>query len=234
MSTEILTPVGRLLQGSCFEPQTTDSENNPLIVKHGPNAGQSRVDYFMSIAIPKTDPAYPELWAKIHAAAVAGAPTLFGPDGACLNPAFAFKVTDGDSTVPNKKGVAPCTRENFPGNWILNFSGGYAPKCYTLGGAEVITDPERIKRGYYIRIYGSVKGNGSMQQPGVYLNHSMVELVGFGEEIITGPAADAVFGATPVGAMPAGASAIPVTPAVAIAAPVAAVQPAPSFLAGPK
>ncbi len=224
--TQILTPVGRLVQGDCFEGQTKDAEGNPLVVKNGPNAGQPRVDYFIAIAIPKTDASYNELWAKIHGEKRAAFPSLFDASGNCINPKFAFKVTDGDSQVPNTKGVKPCDRVGFPGHWVLNFSGGYAPKCYTAGGAERIVDPAMIKRGYYVRISGTVKGNGSQQQPGIFLNHSMVELVGYGEEIVTGPDANAVFGGTPVAALPAGASATPLAPAAAPAMPGAAPTPA--------
>lgn len=255
-ATQFLTPVGRLIQGDCFDPQTTDSEGKPLLIKNGPNAGQPRVDYFMAIAIPKTDAGYAELWATIHGAAKAAFPAMFDATGNCINPKFAFKITDGDSQVPNTKGAKPCDRVGFPGHWVLGFSGGFAPKCYTAGGAELITNPDMLKRGYYVRIYGSVKGNGSQQQPGVFLNHSMVELVGYGEEINTGPSGDAVFGAAPAGALPAGASATPLasstplvqTPAVGVQAPAAAapapaaqaaeaapsnVVPAPDFLNGP-
>ena len=216
---QILTPVGRLVQGDCFEPQTKDAEGKPLIIKNGPNAGQPRVDYFMAIAIPKTDAGFNEVYASMMEVAKAAFPQLFDAAGNCINPAFAFKLKDGDSQVPNTKGTKPCDCEGFPGHWILNFSGGFAPKIYTAGGAELITDPSMVKRGYYIRIYGSVKGNGSMQQPGIFLNHSMVELVGYGEEIITGPSGDAVFGGQPVGALPAGASATPVANAAPLAQP---------------
>lgn len=240
--TPILTPAGRLVQGDCFEGQTTDAEGRPLVIKNGPNAGQPRVDYFMAIAVPKTDPEVNKTIADIKTQARADFPSLFDASGNCINPAFAFKIIDGDSTVPNTRGIAPCTREGFPGHWVFNFSGGFAPKCYTAGGAELITDPARIKRGYYIRIYGSVSGNGSMQQPGVYLNHSMVEFVGYGEEIITGPSGEAIFGGT-AAALPQGASATPVAAATPIAqpqqtvatpaAPATPVAPAPSFLNPP-
>jgi hypothetical protein len=248
--TQILTPVGRLVQGDCFEPQTKDSEGKPLLIKNGPNAGQPRVDYYMAIAIPKTDAGFQAIWAAIHGVAKMSFPGLFDAAGNCLNPAFAFKMTDGDSQVPNSKNAKPCDKEGFPGNWILGFSGGFAPKCYTAGGAELITNPDMLKRGYFVRIYGSVKGNGSQQQPGIYLNHSMVEMVGYGEEINSGPSGDAVFGAAPAGALPAGASATPLANSAPIAqggqmpgmappqggpaiAPPANVQPAPDFLNGP-
>ncbi len=240
--THILTPVGRLVQGDCFAFQSKDAEGNPLIIKTGPNAGQPRVEYFMAIAIPKTDAGYPELWADIHTVARTAFPSLFDAAGNCIQPKFAFKVTDGDSAIPNTRGAKPCDKEGFPGNWILNFSGGFAPTCYTAGGKELIIAPEMLKRGDYIRIYGSVTGNDSQQQPGIYLNHSMVERVGFGEEINSGPSGDSVFGAS-AAALPAGASATPMASATPLAqsapAPRAAapapsnVAPAPDFLNGP-
>lgn len=228
---EILTPVGRLVQGDCFEPRTTDSEGKPLLVKNGVNAGKPRVDYFMAIAIPKTDAGWPGLWETIKQVAITSFPHLASHIQPLASPAdigqleFAFKVTDGDSAHPNKKGIAPNSRTGFPGHWILGFSGGFAPKCYTAGGDELINDPSMIKRGYYIRIYGSVKGNESLQQPGVYLNHSMVEFVAYGEEIITGPDGNAVFGSAPAGALPAGASATPMAPATPMAQPGAGAAP---------
>lgn len=243
----ILTPVGRLVQGDCFEGSKTDAEGRPLVIKNGPNAGQPRVDYFMAIAVPKTDVEYGPVQTSIMQTAAAAFPTLFDASGNCINPQFAFKITDGDSAVPNTKGISPNTREGFPGHWILNFSGGFAPKVYTKGGGEAIVDKTAIKRGDYIRIYGSVAGNGSMQQPGVYLNHSMVEFIGHGVEIITGPDASAVFGGAPA-ATPAPASATPTAPATPMAqpavqapaaaytppaAPAAAVVPAKDFLNPP-
>ena len=218
---DILTPAGRLVSGDCFESQKTDAEGRPLVIKNGPNAGQPRVDYFMGLAIPKTDPEFGPMYAKILGVAKADFPTLFDAAGNCINPKFAFKVTDGDSTVPNTKGVAPVTREGYAGHWVLHFSGGFAPKCYTAGGAEQIMDASQLKRGDYIRIYGSVKGNGSMQQPGVYLNHSMVERVGFGAAIVSGPSGEAVFGAAGAVALPVGASATPVASATPMAQPAA-------------
>jgi hypothetical protein len=54
-----------------------------------------------------------------------------------------------------------------------------------------------------------VVGNNSPVRPGVYLNLTMVELCGYGPEIKTGPDGAAVFGGTPAGALPPGASATP-------------------------
>jgi len=212
---ELLTPVGRLVQGSCFEGNTKDATGNPLVYKTGANAGQPRVDYYMAIAIPKTDPGVAELIAKIQQAATAGF-----PGGEFNAPTFAWKIIDGDTV--DSKGQPHANKQGFAGNFIFKFSGGYAPKVYTAGGGEVLKDPASVKRGYYIRIYGSTVANMSAQQPGVYLNHSAVEFIGYGEEIVSGPDGAAVFGGQPAGALPAGASATPLAPATPLAQPVVA------------
>ena len=243
---QILTPVGRLVQGSPFEAQTLDAEGRPLVIKGGRSAGQARVSYFVAIAIPKTDPGVNALHAAIVDVARTAFPQFFDAEGNCLNPKFAFKITDGDSTVPNAKGRKPCDQEGFKGCWVFKFNNGFAPKCYTKGGAAVITSPTAIRPGYYIRVYATVAGNDSQQQPGVFLNCSMIELIGYGEEIVFGPSGEEVFGGAPVTALPPGASAMPIAPATAIpmppvaaplppaAAPLPpAVRPAPDFLNPP-
>lgn len=231
MSRNILTPVGRLVAGNPFEGQDKDAEGKPLTVKNGPNAGQPRVDYYMGLAIPKTDPAWPALLAEIQAEARESFPTLFDAAGNCTRPDFAFKYVDGDSQQPNTKNVRPCDREGYPGHWVLSFSSGYAPECYDTDLNRIL-DPQAIKRGYYIRISGTVRGNGSAQRPGVFLNHSMVQLIGFGEEIKTGPDAAEVFGgAAP--ALPTGASPTPTAAGAQTPPPAAGVQAAPDFLNPP-
>lgn len=223
-ATNILTPVGRLVNGSPFEPSTTNMEGAPLVVKSGPNAGQPRSEYFLSIAVPKSDPGVNALVQQITAVARQGFPQFFTAAG-CTRPDFAFKIVDGDSTVPDMRNRRPCDREGYPGCWIFKFKSGFAPKVYTKGGAAIITNPAEVKPGYYIRIYGSVTANGNTMKPGVYLNCSMVELVGYGEEITFGPSGDAVFGAAPV-ALPQGASATPMAPRTPLATPAAPVEPA--------
>lgn len=245
---DILTPVGRLVAGDVFKVNTTDAQGRPLTIKSGPNAGQPRTEYYFAVAIPKTDPTYnTEVLAKLQAAAKAGFPTMFGADGQCIRPDFAWKIVDGDSNVPNQNNTIPSTKEGYPGHWVLSFKGGFAPKVYTKGGEAVITDPEQVKRGYYVRVYGSVAANGDMQKPGVYLNPNMVELVGYGDEINNGPDGAAVFGGAPAANLPAGASATPLAgtpiaqapavpqnapavPGATPAAPMPNVQPANDFL----
>jgi hypothetical protein len=155
------------------------------------------------------------------------------PQGQYNRPDFAFKITDGDSTIPNKKGRKPVDQEGYKGCWVLWFSSEYAPRTFNANGTAPV-DPNSIKPGHFVQVAGTVDTNGSDNQPGVYLNHSLVAHAGFGPEISWGPSPTEVgFGrggvapgmsATPVGALPAAvAGALP-----APGAPAAASSPLPA------
>lgn len=211
MSTahKFTTPTGRMIGGSLYTPETTDYEGKPLVVKSGPNAGQPTQSYSVGIAIPKTpgaahwanEPWGGPIWQLAHAAFV---------NGETQRPDFAWKITDGDSTTPNKKGRKPCERIGYPGNWVIWMSSSQAPRAAALNGAapEFVMEKDAIKPGYYIQVLVSVVDNKPSQSPGLYWNPAIVCRVAYGEEIIQGPSlADATFGAT---ALPPGASAVPV------------------------
>lgn len=210
-TVNITTPVGRLVQGSLTKPNEKDAEGRPLVFKNGPNAGQPRVDWFIAIAIAKGAEAAhgPYGWmATEWGAKIRQVGESFLAHAAQL-PGFAWKVTDGDSQVPNKNGRKPCDQEGHPGHWVLKFSGGYAPKCYTLTGGATqpqAADGTAINPGDFVQVNFDVEPNGSASQPGVYLNHRMVCLLAYGQRITTGPdVAAAGFGAgaaLPAGAMP--------------------------------
>ena len=205
-AVQLLTPVGRLVAGDLYEPNTEDATGRPLVVKTGANAGKSREDWFFALAIPKgSETRWTDTpWGKtIWDVAVKA-----WPNGQYQSPAFAWKVEDGDSTVPNKRGRRNVDREGYPRHWILKFSSGYQSKLVNANGTAVLLDPGVIKPGHYIQVFGSVAGNNSTDTPGVFLNHSMVAHSGFGPEIQYGPDPASVgFGSAP---LPAGASAAPV------------------------
>ena len=202
----ILTPIGRLVQGSLYEGQTTDAEGRPLISKTGANQGQPRVNFYFAIAIPKGlegDWRQTSWGQKLLNVGLKGF-----PQGQTNSPSFAWKVVDGDSQVPNKKGRKPCDREGYPAHWILNFSSSIAPNICNANGTQQILEKDAVKLGDYIQVYGSVVDNESMQQPGVFLNHQYVAFAGYGERIVLGiDPKDIGFGADP---LPAGASLTPI------------------------
>ena len=203
---DILTPVARLVRGSLYNGNDKDAEGRPLVVKNGPDAGKPRLDYFFAVAIPKGPERHwaetewgAKIWQVGH--------TAF-PNGQAQRPDFAWKVTDGDSQIPNKKGKKPCDQEGYRGHWVIGFSSGFAPRIFNADGSQQLLEADFVKLGYYVQVFGSVAGNGSDSQPGVYLNHSMVAFAAYGPEISVGPDASAVgFGGAP---LPAGASAAPV------------------------
>ena len=231
LKLDFVTPVGRLVQGHPMEKQDKDMQGNALTVKTGPNAGQPTQRYFVAVAIDKRSPEWADLWGKIVQAARAGFPTLFDAQGNCLSRDFSFKVADGDSTMVSKPGEVPnAQKQGFAGHWVLKCSSSFPPKCFYAGRYqphEQIQDANLIKRGYYVRVAGTIEANGNAQRPGVYVNLNMVELVALGDEIVSGPDAAGVFGGAPVAALPPGAVALPAGGLAAPQAPMGNVPPMP-------
>lgn len=212
--TRFTSPVMRFVQGDLDTPQDKDAQGNPRVVKTGPNAGQPNPQFFMAGAIAKSDPAWPAFWATLCQQAAADFPNLFpqGPTGPCVHPNFAFKVIDGDGLDSNGKSNA--TKEGFAGHWVVRFASSYPPRLFYAGryGAhEQIQEKGVFKRGYFVRVSGTVEGNANATRPGIYVNLDMVELSAYGPEIVSGPDAGEAFGGGP-GALPAGATAAPATP----------------------
>lgn len=241
------SPIGRIVQGDVFEPQTKDQQGAPRVVRSGPNAGQPAPQWFIALAFAKNDPAWPAFWAHLVNVAAAAWPTIFpqGPQpgipllGGCVMQTFAFKVMDGDGYDTTGKHNA--TKEGMAAHWVVRFSSGFKTKAYrqTSPGVYVeLTDPKSLKRGDYGRVSYAVAGNGNAQKPGIYVNWNMFELVATGQEIVSGPDAAQVFGgaapaALPPGAIPLGvAPAMPGAPAVPYAPPQPA-QPPPAAPATP-
>lgn len=245
--TSFLSPVGRLVQGDFFEPQTKDQTGAPRVIKTGPNAGQPNPQFFAALAFPKwlnvnnqwvANNEWLAFEAFIKGIAAAEWASLFpqGAAGPCANPNFSFKIMDGDGVDQNGKSNA--TKPGMAGHWIVRFATSFAPKVFHAGHYgehERITDPRQARRGYWYRIAGTVQGNGNPQRPGLYVNMNMGELVYIGEEITVGPDAATVFGGAPVtGAPPPGASASPAAPPTpGYAPPPAAGAPAPGYAPPP-
>lgn len=268
--TRFTSPPSRMVQGSVDEAQTKDMQGNLRVIKSGPNAGQPNPQYFIAAAIAKTDPEWPAFWEMLVRQAFADFPTLFpygidaiiaagGPQPWFGQPPaghtqpwvlgdFSWKITDGDSSVFREgKMVNYSEREGWKGAWVVRYGSAYPPRCFHAGryaANEQIQEKNVIRRGYYIRVNGTTEGNGNLQKPGIYVNLDMVELSGYGPEIVSGPDAAAAFGSGPA-ALPPGATAAPVgvappapggapvppTPAAAPTAPIpvaAAAPPAPT------
>ncbi len=219
-SEKFLTPVGRLVQGDCFEAQTKDQAGVPLTIKTGPNAGQPTQKYFIAVAFKKTDPETIALKAQWDRKAREEFPALFpNPSGPCVNPNFSDKITDGDGIDQN--GKPNNTKDGFAGCWVFRFSSSFPPECYARGAYNPATDllkPGQIPRGHHIRVSGTISGNQPSNKPGLYVNLGMIEWNSIGDLITSGPSASDVFGGGAAAVPPAG----PVMLAAAGATPYAA------------
>jgi hypothetical protein len=222
----ITSPVGRIVAGSLYKPNTTDFDGKPLVYKTGSDAGKPRVQFFFAIAIPKnpgeTHWAYSEWGKQIWAVGNTAFPQ------AAQRPDFAWKVEDGDSMIPNKRNRKPAEQEGWKGCWVIKFTSSFAPTIYKQEGSSWIqlTEPEAVKPGYFVQVAFTVDGNGQQGNPGVYLNPSMICFRAYGAEINFGPnVQDAGFGAAPLPAgaslTPPPASTLPAAPAAAVGAPPA-------------
>ena len=203
--TEILTPVGRIIANDLYKGSDKDAEGKPRVVKTGPSAGQATVQFYVLLAVPKGPEQH---WAQTTWGQIIYAEGVKAFPQAAQSPAFAWKVKDGDSQVPNRKGRKPCDMEGARGHWLLSFTSGFPAKVYKDNGQTLLDQPGYVNPGDFVQIFGSVGGNNSQQQPGVFLNSSLVNFVAYGERIVQGPDATAVgFG---VGvSLPAGASLTP-------------------------
>lgn len=194
-----LTGAGRVVQGDVYDPQTKDSVGKPLTCSDNITP---RVQYFIALALPKSDPDTAAIVQEMTAAAQAAWPggqttqdgTVRGQD------AFAWKFEDGDLR-PQLEGFAGC--------WILKLSDGFAPKVYDQQGNY--TDEPIIKRGDYVSCVITYKSNTATANPGMYLNWHAVQLIGYGQLIESGPDFSETFRGRTT-ALPQGASATPVSP----------------------
>jgi len=226
----------RFVMGDAFRGNDKDASGRPRFTKDG----QPKTTWFIGGIIAKNDPAFAEFWQTLTAVAQRDF-----PGGEYQRPDFAWKVVDGDGTNQDGKAYpAHCH-----GHYIVRMSNGYQPTVYDTANQQIV-DPQQCQRGYYIRAALTVVGNGDAQRPGLYLNPNLIQVVGYGEIITSGPDPSQVF-ASPV-QLPPGASATPVAsapmpaqvgmppmgaPAAAPANPTAPVaqapaQPAPAALPG--
>ena len=239
MAEELMFPYGRMIGGNidALKGKTEADGKTPKIGKDG----KQEMSCSIGIAIPKGgEKAWWEtVWgAKIYQIGAAAHPTMVA------NPAFSWKITDGDSTIPNQAGKIPCQQVGYPGHWVLWFSQSWLPKRCSADG-KVLLPEGSIVPGFYVQVYGSIAGNKLVAggKAGVYLNPLAVALVGEGDRISTDVDTSNVgFGGAPLpqGARPvtpaapqfAGAPGMPPVPGAPAAPPVPPAAPAP-VAAGP-
>lgn len=232
MAIAITTGTGRVVWGNPFtKTPKTDNLGKPVLKPDGTPATQ----WAFGLAIPKTDASIAAIWAAMQTEAKSHYPHgVFPPD-------YAWKLLDGDSNdrgdAKNGKPPKPYSdREGYGGNYVLSIKSELdtpPPFFMWVNNQWQQVDPNNIgggnkfKTGDYVQVGLNIVAHMG-QSPGLYLNPNGIQFVGFGNAIIKGPDANAMFGAGPA-ALPAGASAVPTAPA---AAPMAMPGPAAAPAAG--
>lgn len=223
---DIITPAGRIVWGNPLNGRDKTDNNNQVVIN--PQTGQPVKQWSFGLAIPKNE------CGALFQAMQQEAAALF-PTGVPQN--FAWKFKDGDGL--DDKGIPFANREGYAGCVVLSISTeAFAPRVVRLVGGSYQQMVEGIKTGDYVRVAIGIKGHAGKpgvrgSVPGLYINPSMIEFIGYGQEIISGPDASTLFGGQSV-ALPPGASATPVASAQPMptgypqpGAPVAAPAPVP-------
>ncbi|HEX8586153.1 MAG TPA: hypothetical protein VF680_17305 [Allosphingosinicella sp.] len=185
-----------------------DMKGQPVLT----DTGQPVNECFIALAIRKDDKDLPAFYALYVAQAKLSFPHLLDASGNISHPRFAWKVQDGDGTDDSGQSVAG--KPGFAGHYIFKMATRYAPRCFHLGKydiSQVIQNPDEvIRKGCYIRVSGTIDGNGvdpSNRQavPGLFVSPNLVEMMPWAyDEIVSGPDASKVFGSAPVPQAPPG------------------------------
>jgi hypothetical protein len=224
----LLSPLGRLVRGSLTERQTTDYDGNPYEDGKGP--------FELGFAVRKDDPHIGGLLGKIYAHAKAGYASkphiiqkmdIEWQSGFSAG-SFRYKVRDGDK--PNKEGRI---NENTVGHWVFNLSSYLAfkttyvtnyglPKFKNAQGVDYEPNteipPALIKIGDYAHVNIGTRINEKEDHTaGLFMNINAVILAAHGPAITGGiDLKTATSGLEAMmGALPPGASVVPVAGAPA-------------------
>jgi hypothetical protein len=192
---DFLTPKARIVNGHpMIDRSVVDDRTGE--VKFRADKVTPRSERYFAVAIPKTGVDWKQTdWGRfIETAAKVGY-----PQGQYQQPQFSWKVADGDSAIPNKKGNKPVENEGWAGHWVLHLKTELDFPCHHIGKHEPIMrirNENEIKCGDYVRVFISAVDNAPSESPGVYLNPLAVEVLEPGAQIISKSSVDVakVFG----------------------------------------
>lgn len=232
------SPIGRIVQGNGLvgNPQFVTGTQTPKLGKNG----QQQVNWYVTVAFDKANPKTNEMIVAIQTEAARLYPGLFPYGyqpvaradtqppihaGGCIRNDFAFKIKDGDGYDAN--GKAHALKEGWKGCWVVTIS-TYAGAMRIVNGltgnsaiTEVGTGPNHIKTGDFVVCCLDIDSNGwkgePNSKPGIFVNPDLLQLVGYGDPIISGPNPDEMLkGAAAAigGYVPAGMSTTPTTAAL--------------------
>ena len=209
-------PAGRIVGGhpTAFEQATDFYTKQPKMDKNGQPLKEHRID----LAIPKAE-FMQNVWPYILQEVVKVYPQYGQTNPEQLDMTrFAWKIINGDSTAcPQGSNVPYNTRDGYAGCYIIKIrTSAFAPNIYKFeNGAYRLIQPEEIKVGDFIVANVNVTVH-TEKDGGIYWNPNGYELIGYGQAIKGSANADPMklFGGQQT-ALPAGASATPISSAPA-------------------
>ena len=182
MAVNIITGVGRIVWGHPTEARDKTQKNQATgrfepVFKDGVKVQQ----WTFGVAFPRA-----EFESLIWPAMAAEAATLY--PGGTPPPKFAWKYKDGDKDVDDD-GKPYSLREGYAGHIVLTVSTELkCPEIFKFNGTGYDQLPgEAIKCGDYVVLGLALKANvptDRTQTPGMYVNPTVVEFVGYGTKIV--------------------------------------------------
>lgn len=210
---QFLTGTGILVSGDPFRANTTGYQGVEL--KNG------REEYFCAVAFPKDQPAatrFDELYALMQQEAAKH--KYAASYQATQWVGFHWKMEDGDAP----QNVA---KPGWKGCWVIKFKNGFQPQVFDVDQSAVPSpyndtigpDGKKVQQlkgahtfpcGHYVRVLCSIKCNDSAPpQSGIYINFHMIQRVGYGTPIVSGPDYTSILNQAPAAAL-TGMSTMPV------------------------
>lgn len=217
---QFLTGTGILVSGDPFRANTTGFQG--VALKDG------REEYYCAVAFPKDQPAatrFDELYALMQQEAAKH--KYAASYQATQWVGFHWKMEDGDAP----QNVA---KPGWKGCWVIKFKNGFQPQVFDVDQSAVPSpyndtigpDGKKVQQlkgahtfpcGHYVRVLCSIKCNDSAPpQSGIYINFHMIQRVGYGTPIVSGPDYTSILNQAPAASL-AGMSTMPVggaTPAM--------------------
>jgi len=209
-------PAGRIVGGhpTKFEQAIDYYTKQPKMDKNGQPLKEHRID----LAIPKAE-FMQNVWPYILQEVIKVYPQHAQTNPEQLDMArFAWKIINGDSPAcPQGSNVPYNTRDGYAGCYIIKIrTSAFAPNIYKFeNGAYRKIDENEIKVGDFIVANVNVTVH-TEKDGGIYWNPNAYELIGYGQAIKGSTNADPMklFGGQQT-ALPAGASATPISSAPA-------------------
>jgi len=205
--TQVILPPGRIVQGHPMKrhPQLDDVTKLQKVMSNN----EPQFNTHAACAIPKTGET---IWKTTSwGQQIVEIATAVWPGGEHAIPTFAWKIVDGDSTVPNEKMSIPCEQEGFAGHWVIHVSALQPFQCFhgdDLAPHQQIQDEAEIKTGDYGQFIIDVRSNKPKNpkaghKAGLYVDGKVFSLRQVGKRILGKSEVDAVKAfAGNMGAMP--------------------------------